>query len=177
MVEEQQVHVRVGIELAPSITAMGEHSAALLEPGVALGVEPGSRVKEVADQPVNLAGVQLDHRMPTCTSHVEPAQLVAHARMVCLTDLFKIEARLSRDLQVSWRQGWQFDVGQVGAYVRMAHLFPHQPYPSLSTLTNLERVAIACVPCVGAILVIALGRRGQGEYKIRPYPETEDTSG
>ena len=33
-----------------------------------------------------------------------------------------------------------------------------------------------CVPCVGAILVIALGGRGQGEYKIRPYQETEDTS-
>ena len=41
---------------------------------------------------------------------------------------------------------------------------------------DLERLAIACVPCVGAILVIALGRRGQGEYKIRPYQETKDTS-
>jgi len=41
---------------------------------------------------------------------------------------------------------------------------------------GLERVAIVCVPCVGAILVIALGGRGQGEYKIRPYQETEDTS-
>ena len=41
---------------------------------------------------------------------------------------------------------------------------------------SLERFAIACVPCVGAILVIALGGRGQGEYKIRPYQETEDTS-
>src|SRR2546425_6931021 len=33
-----------------------------------------------------------------------------------------------------------------------------------------------CVPCVGAILVIALGGRGRGKYKIRPYQETEDTS-
>ena len=136
MVEEQQVYVRVGVELAPSIAAMGEHSAALLEPRVALGVEPSSRVKEVADQPVNLSSVQLDHRMPTGTSHVELGQFVAHARMVCLTDLFKIEARLSCSLQVSWRQRWQFDVGQVGAYVRMAHLFPHQPYPSHFALTN-----------------------------------------
>jgi len=41
---------------------------------------------------------------------------------------------------------------------------------------DLERFAIACVPCVGAILVSALGGRGQGEYTIRPYQETEDTA-
>ena len=39
-----------------------------------------------------------------------------------------------------------------------------------------EQFVIAYVPCVGAILVIALGGRGQGEYKIRPYQETEDTA-
>ena len=41
---------------------------------------------------------------------------------------------------------------------------------------SLERFAIACVPCVGAILVVALGGRRQGEYKIRPYQETADTA-
>jgi len=39
-----------------------------------------------------------------------------------------------------------------------------------------EQFVIAYVPCVGAILVIALGGRGQGEYKIRPHQETEDTA-
>src|SRR3989442_11557849 len=29
---------------------------------------------------------------------------------------------------------------------------------------SLEQFAIACIPCVGAILVIALGGRGQGKY-------------
>ena len=68
VVEEEQINVRMRIQLAAAIAAQGKQTTALAEAGVATRVETGRGGKDVLHELIDQGGVELDHRSSTLTT-------------------------------------------------------------------------------------------------------------
>ena len=82
--------------------------------------------------------------------------------LICLAQYAESLCPIGQKLQRNARLAYYLKVSLPRQFLR-ARLCPK------TAACCSEQFVIAYVPCVGAILVVALGGRGQGEYKIRPY--------
>ena len=88
MVEKQQVKIRIGVEFAPAIAALGQNRAALLEAGIASGVELGGCGEQILDQTVDMGGVVADQLATSEAGPLLVGQPLAQLADILLADFF-----------------------------------------------------------------------------------------